>query len=260
MAIYRTNTEELTSIADAIRAKTGDNSSLVYPTGFVSAIQNIPYNWMGEDATFIDTLYEHTYKLSDTSFNASDVSTSNTTILSSTNLESRYLPAQYDYILKLLVTTDYQYTITLTNTAHILEGYFCGVLPFGQKPMTNSDFTNNTMSYVSNTGAYAVYNNLFINNSGTQEWTANGYGITFSMNGPSLSNQQADTFGLTVALPPIRVNYHNSYMKQEAINALDVENTTIHMKYELYRCKQNDIWHGAHEETIKLYQAKHNIT
>ena len=41
MAKYSTNTEELTSIADAIRAKTGSNSSLVYPTGFVTAIQNI---------------------------------------------------------------------------------------------------------------------------------------------------------------------------------------------------------------------------
>ena len=38
---YTTNSDELTSIADAIRAKGGTSESLVYPTGFVSAINNI---------------------------------------------------------------------------------------------------------------------------------------------------------------------------------------------------------------------------
>ena len=41
MAAYITNTAELTSIANAIRTKTGTNNSLVFPTGFVTAIQNI---------------------------------------------------------------------------------------------------------------------------------------------------------------------------------------------------------------------------
>ena len=38
---YTTDSDELTSIADAIRAKGGTSESLVYPTGFVSAINNI---------------------------------------------------------------------------------------------------------------------------------------------------------------------------------------------------------------------------
>jgi hypothetical protein len=41
MATLLTNTNELTSIADAIRAKGGTSNSLVYPTGFVSAIDDI---------------------------------------------------------------------------------------------------------------------------------------------------------------------------------------------------------------------------
>lgn len=39
---YVTNTQELTSIANAIRAKGGTSSPLTYPAGFVTAIQNIP--------------------------------------------------------------------------------------------------------------------------------------------------------------------------------------------------------------------------
>ena len=41
MAEYLTNDTELTGIADAIRAKGGTGASLLYPTGFVSAIQAI---------------------------------------------------------------------------------------------------------------------------------------------------------------------------------------------------------------------------
>lgn len=42
MADYLTTDTELTSVANAIRTKGGTSASLVYPTGFVTAIQNIP--------------------------------------------------------------------------------------------------------------------------------------------------------------------------------------------------------------------------
>ena len=42
MAEYLTNTTDLTKVASAIREKGGTSASLVYPDGFVSAIQTIP--------------------------------------------------------------------------------------------------------------------------------------------------------------------------------------------------------------------------
>lgn len=42
MAIYRTNTEELTSIADAIRSVNDSSAALEYPNGFSSAIKQFP--------------------------------------------------------------------------------------------------------------------------------------------------------------------------------------------------------------------------
>ena len=41
MAEYLTNTDDLTAVADAIRAKGGTSDSLIYPDGFVTAIGNI---------------------------------------------------------------------------------------------------------------------------------------------------------------------------------------------------------------------------
>lgn len=42
MADYLTTDTELTSVANAIRTKGGTSASLVYPAGFVSAIEAIP--------------------------------------------------------------------------------------------------------------------------------------------------------------------------------------------------------------------------
>lgn len=38
---YKTSSDELTSIADAIRSKAGTSNSLEFPTGFVNAITNL---------------------------------------------------------------------------------------------------------------------------------------------------------------------------------------------------------------------------
>ena len=60
MARYTASAAEITSIANAIRAKTNNNSPLVFPTGFVSAINNIPVTneltWMGSNVELADTL------------------------------------------------------------------------------------------------------------------------------------------------------------------------------------------------------------
>lgn len=58
MAKYITTDSELTSIANAIRTKGGTSASLEYPSGFISAIQNIPSGGGGGssegDVIFID--------------------------------------------------------------------------------------------------------------------------------------------------------------------------------------------------------------
>ena len=65
---YLTNDIELTSVADAIRAKGGTSGTLVYPNGFVSAINAITTGG-GQDefaeAAFISgvsTTFPATYK------------------------------------------------------------------------------------------------------------------------------------------------------------------------------------------------------
>lgn len=51
MANLLTNTSELTSIADAIRSKTGKSSSISFPSGFISEIESISGGGDWEDIT-----------------------------------------------------------------------------------------------------------------------------------------------------------------------------------------------------------------
>ena len=51
MTVYRTNDTDLGSVADAIRTKGGTSANLQFPSGFVSAIQNIQTGTDDSDAT-----------------------------------------------------------------------------------------------------------------------------------------------------------------------------------------------------------------
>lgn len=55
MADYLTTDTELTSIANAIRTKGGTSASLVYPTGFVSAIEAISTGTDVSDTTAVES-------------------------------------------------------------------------------------------------------------------------------------------------------------------------------------------------------------
>lgn len=263
MAFYRTTDTELTSIADAIRVKTGNNSPLVYPTGFINAIGGLTsasYNWLGEDALLIYTPYEQTIKLSDTDFNASSVTTSNTTILAQANLTQVNVSTDWDYVVKILGYVNYQYSGTPTLSALITDGCYCGIINMGKKPYTLNEFINQTDStfvYATNT---SYQQNLYYTSNSKLYTTANIYGISFSSYNPSFSSADDSTVSITLKTPAIRISSNANYMSQASINALDPNNTTIYMKIELYRINKTGLFHGILNEHLQLYKNAHNLT
>ena len=60
MAEYLTNTTDLTAVADAIRAKGGTAAQLVYPSGFVSAIQAIETGGGSGSDELVNSLIDRT--------------------------------------------------------------------------------------------------------------------------------------------------------------------------------------------------------
>ena len=60
MAEYLTNTADLTAVANAIRAKGGTSDPLVYPDGFVTAIQAIETGGGGGSDEIVNSLLDRT--------------------------------------------------------------------------------------------------------------------------------------------------------------------------------------------------------
>ena len=60
MAEYLTNTTDLTAVANAIREKSGTSAPLVYPDGFISAIQSIDITGGTKPATLTITSSDYT--------------------------------------------------------------------------------------------------------------------------------------------------------------------------------------------------------
>lgn len=62
MANYLVTDADLTSVADAIRTKGGTSASLTFPSGFITAIQNIP---SGGGALYIYDMAQVFYSITD---------------------------------------------------------------------------------------------------------------------------------------------------------------------------------------------------
>ena len=60
MVEYLTNTADLTAVANAIRAKGGTSAQLVYPDGFVTAIQSIETGGGGGSDELVNSLIDRT--------------------------------------------------------------------------------------------------------------------------------------------------------------------------------------------------------
>ena len=91
MAEYLTNTTDLTKVASAIRAKGGTSGPLVYPDGFVTAIQAIETGGGGGSDELVNSLIERT--ISGTYVNNTVTIIGRYGLAGSTKLTSVVLPA-----------------------------------------------------------------------------------------------------------------------------------------------------------------------
>lgn len=106
---YFTCTDELKSIADAIRTKGGTSASLIYPDGFVTAINNLPTKVLGLGVIGQDTPF-------DTQVTAQDYSDGNWDGFSSVNvsIETPVYDGSCDIINPLI-------TFTIAGTTYQAE-------------------------------------------------------------------------------------------------------------------------------------------
>ena len=262
MARYYTDTEELTSIANAIRTKTGGSSSLVYPTGFVSEINELTkYNWIGKDAELVSTVYDDEIVLSDTTLGSWTPSTSTTTVFDGTkqNATAVTVNNEYDYMVITDCYTTLAYTGTPSNP-RVLEHYSSSYESVCSRPSSYNDWVSDlkaTYSYDSNVTHYL---NICINSSGVSRISINSVGLYTIGNHPNVNTSSYPSVTITARLPNIRVATSNDYMPATAFQELDLNNSKTHITIKVYRTAHDGMWQGAWETFRKMYNTVHNIT
>ena len=252
MSQYLTTGEDLTSIANAIRAKTGENSPLVYPNGFVNAINGMEWNWVGANPELIYESEYYNIAFADTLLPTWTPSTTSFTIYDPFNCASGLIldnTKYYNIAFEGYVNFVYN---TNPSIAHMEQTYFTGFHNFGARPNTVQSLINNINDWTTYNISAGMHFSIYRTASGGTQLTQNNYGIYFSNSSPSFSNQNKNPFTCNLKTPQVRAAVNNSYMPSDAFSLLDMNNSTIHMKVKLYSNTDN-IMHSMMNRIRELY-------
>ena len=236
-----TTSEDLTSVANAIRAKGGSNSSLVYPSGFITGIENIQmdtWDGFGANPEFVQTLYEETLTVAETNW---DSVTSSSGTIRSTEKVINYLENNnivlnwnYDYLIKGQGEITYAYNEIVSP--RILKYYYyynVTVTDYYSELSALQNQTTDAVSYgdaKSQGWAICYKNNQF-------DFTPVVGGITYNN---SYTPAIYRNTGVSVLYKPaIQVNKNHTIFNSNSATALDKNNTTLHFTWKLYRYKKN---------------------
>ena len=263
MTQYLTTSEELISIADAIRAKTGENSPLVYPAGFVTDIGKLcKYDWRGENVTLVKNILNENITLADTDFPNITPSTSTSVILPEVSLTSEkvYRPMTSEELFMVYtLSVKFVYKSGYTPATAMDEQYEIYTIRAARRPTQSSNLTYK--NYFTTIATNFSEAGIYFNNSGSSrsvEWGNNvGVFINCSIGTSNSDLASQPQVGITPRSPSIRFAASNNYMTTTASSNVDAEKTTIHYTLDMYVCNTNSIASGMTDSVMNLYQAAH---
>lgn len=264
MAKYSTNTEELTSIADAIRAKTGSNSSLVYPTGFVTAIQNISTgstetsDGFGINPELIQVVANNSILLKNTDYSTWTPSSTAAIIVPQSNLLSIQLDMEaYDYSCITDIITIFAYKNGTTVLNGPTECYFRGIVQCARRASRVVDLENNNYNQNTNLSLNQAMT-LYKNSSGVESIYYGNAAIYCSTAVPSFSSSSATNPTITFRSPVIRAVTSDNYLTANMANAIDQDNTILTLTSKLYRYRKGSTYaSNMLKISVDMYNEEH---
>lgn len=257
--VYTTD-EDLTNIANAIRAKSGTNSSLVYPTEFISTIQNIQtgsndtWNGFGKNETLIKTILDESIIVKNTDYNnISTLTSSSQTIVDQRELETISIDyTNYEY--HIICTSYINFTWnskTINSVTYPLEYIYLYHIVYS--PYIATDFFLRNIAS-SKTSAYSSLNIVIGQRNGYSvnvSTSTIGWNFSYTMTSQSGNN-------ILCKSPKITLGLSNSYFTNDTKSELDIDNTIIENQIKLYRYDKNSSYVNQNYNIVQnLYQAHH---
>lgn len=241
----------LTTVANAIRTKGGTSSSLTFPSGFVSAIGDIPTGGgtttlkMGvirPDAELMKTLSYDKYIVADEEIEIPAYTTTSTTLKASEALTSTYTISYTDYNWYVLIRTltipeysistkakgraEYHFSSTMYEVVDIPAGDIIALI----------DPTKGTTSRAASLPAMGAFSRLVYWSSGTAvaAYSTAAYGTVQGIVAPTLSSGV-----ITFNSPNFIIRGSTSYFTNTYMNAV----TDIRYQYvmEVWRAPKGNL-------------------
>lgn len=258
---------DLTSVANAIRAKSGGSSQLAFPAGFVSEIGNINHgalDWMGDEVEHVQEFHRSKILLKDTSFPSWTPSKTASSIKATTSLSAISINlADYEYIVEWLwqMTAAYPAGQTMKVTPDRQIGAFYQSVH--RRPGTLANFAagNYTYNYVTALNTSSGYL-IYYNSSGTRTFTTgNSYGIYCGSANATLSSTSSGTPNLTPKTPTISARCHDSYFSTTRAAEIDQDNTHIILVGNLYRMRvDSSAIRNMYKKVLAIYNDPLTVT
>ena len=254
---------DLTSVANAIRTKGGTSASLLFPSGFVSAINDISggggggsYPWYGPN-TVLDYTKTITINLkNDTSWDSWTASTSATTILAaSSNADFSYTYdfTQYSVAIVTQVATNYTYISTATKKAiPIANGGLFFTLGWGI-PSSYDDYQTGTNGSAVNSNI-TIGRCFYYSTSGVKSVTSSvSSGGAYITNAPTISQSiSGNSATLGYKRNAVLAKCSSSYFATARKADIDSENSNVFVKVYIYKTPISYSFGAAELNNLRL--------
>ena len=258
---------DLTSVANAIRAKGGTSNSLTFPSGFVSAVNALPQMtgdlaYLGKDVQQVSgEFYSKVDYLKNTLYNGwSPSSTAKSIVASVTLSDSKFTAENLDewaYYIAWECGADIVYTGSPANTARSLMSRGLIIQELIRRPGTWATIESKTMGATAN---QAVYSSSFLRyyndkSSLTYTWAAS-YGFYFGATAPTIANASNLTTDITPKTPTLSARTSTTYLSVANANLVDQNNSVWWIKgTNIYKARRDTLFDGVYKRVCDIINA-----
>ena len=259
----------LTSVANAIRTKSGTSDQLLFPSGFVSAVSDIPQmtgplSFLGKDAELVlSDFYSKVDTLNHTDYYSWTPSTTAKVCVASSTLSDAKFTAtnvdQYSYYIVWECGADLAYTGTPTQKALSMFARGLIIQNLVKRPST---FVNIQAVNADGTVNQALYTGNFLRYYGTTTgsitytWAAS-YGFYFGATAPTISSTSAVSPTITPKTPTMSARCSTTYLSTTNAGLVDQANSKWWIKgAKIYRVKHDALFDGIYKQFSTFINAQ----
>ena len=213
------------------------------------------YNWMGEQAEWVQMFGKYSVTLSATTYPSWTPSTTAKTIYSTSNLATFSADfANYEYLIRWQC----DFTAAYPTGTTVVNGIYREVSELWQalyrRPRYLSDVTSSNANYdvcttLYTAGVCAYYNS---NSALTVGYTAS-YGIYPAATAATFSSATSNTPTVTVKTPAITARCSSTYMTTSMASAMDQTNSIVRVRADLFRSKIGAPMRSMYDGAVALY-------